>query len=131
VTFPPLDSCCLWRSRTSRRKAYDAHPYLRHMLVIHATVPVDPESREEAVEEACSVAEESRKEEGVIDYHVAVDAEDENLLRFFEQYEDEAAFGAHASSEHFGEFASKLPGFLNGEPVLTQFEVTDASEVEL
>lgn len=101
------------------------------MIVIHATVPVDPESREEAIEEALSVAEESRKEEGVIDYHAAVDADDENLLRFFEQYEDEAAFADHASSEHFMEFASKLPGMLDGDPELTQFEVTDASEIEL
>lgn len=101
------------------------------MLVVHATIPVDPESKEEAVEAARSVAEESRKEAGVISYHVAVDAEDENLLRFFEQYEDEAAFADHASSDHFAEMAAKLPEFLDGDPQLTQFEVTDASEIEL
>jgi len=101
------------------------------MLVVHATVPVKGESRKEAVEAAISVAEESRDEEGVVDYRVAVDAEDENLLRFFEHYEDEAAFGAHASSDHFGEFASKLPEFLDGEPKLTRFEVSGSSEVEL
>ena len=101
------------------------------MIVVHATVPVDPESREEAIEAALSVAEDSRNEDGVVDYHVAVDAADENLLRFFEQYEDEAAFGAHASSDHFAEFAAALPEFLDGEPSLTRFEVTEASEVEL
>ena len=101
------------------------------MIVVHATVPVESESREEAVEAAVSVAEESRKEDGVVGYNVAVDAEDENLLRFFEQYEDEAAFGEHASSEHFAEFVSKLPGFLDGEPTLTRFEVSEASEISM
>jgi quinol monooxygenase YgiN len=101
------------------------------MLVVHATVPVKEESREEALEAATTVAEESRKEEGVVDYRAAVDVDDKNLLRFFEQYEDEAAFGAHASSDHFAEFASKLPNFLDGEPKLTRFEVSGSSEVEL
>lgn len=98
---------------------------------MHATVPVNEESREEALEAATTVAEESRNEEGVIDYRAAVDVDDKNLLRFFEQYEDEAAFGAHASSDHFAEFASKLPNFLDGEPKLTRFEVSGSSEVEL
>lgn len=98
---------------------------------MHATVPVNEESREEALEAATTVAEESRNEEGVIDYRAAVDVDDKNLLRFFEHYEDEAAFGAHASSDHFAEFASKLPNFLDGEPKLTRFEVSGSSEVEL
>ncbi|MDZ7688879.1 MAG: putative quinol monooxygenase [Halobacteriales archaeon] len=101
------------------------------MIVVHATVPVDPEKHDEAIESAKSVAEKSRDEDGIVEYRVAVDADDENLLRFFEQYEDEAAFGAHASSDHFAEFVATLPEFLNGEANLKRFEVSEATEMNL
>ncbi|PSP72938.1 antibiotic biosynthesis monooxygenase [Halobacteriales archaeon QS_3_64_16] len=101
------------------------------MLVVHATFPVDPDSRERALDLVRDLAEQSRAEEGIIDYQVATDAEDETVFRFFEQYEDEAAFGAHAESDHFGEFEAALPELLAGEPQVTRFDVSDASEVDL
>ena len=101
------------------------------MLVIHATFPVDPDSRDEALEHARTLAERSRDEDGVIDYRVTTDAEDPNVLRFFERYEDEAAFGAHAETEHFQEFEAALPDLLAGDPEVTRFDVDSASPVEL
>jgi quinol monooxygenase YgiN len=101
------------------------------MIVVHATVPIDADEREEALDAARSLAEESRDEDGVVSYEVAVDADEKNLLRFFERYEDEAAFEAHASSEQFADFVSRLPEFLDGEPKLTRFEVSSATELEL
>lgn len=101
------------------------------MLVIHATFPVDPDSREEALDLARDLAAASREEDGVIDYRVATDAEDPNLLRFFERYDDEAAFGAHAETDHFQEFEAALPDLLAGEPEVTRFDVESASPVEL
>ncbi|WP_394328399.1 putative quinol monooxygenase [Natrinema salaciae] len=73
----------------------------------------------------------SRKEDGIVEYRVATDVDDENLFRFFEQYEDEAAFGAHAESDHFERFAAELPELLAGEPEVTRFEVESATDVEL
>ncbi|MEF8840956.1 MAG: putative quinol monooxygenase [Haloarculaceae archaeon] len=101
------------------------------MLVVHATFPIDPDRREEALEAATTLAEHSRVEDGIIDYRVAIDADDPNLLRFFEQYEDEAAFGAHSETEHFGEFAAVLPELLAGEPDVVRFDVSEATELEL
>jgi quinol monooxygenase YgiN len=100
------------------------------MLVVRATFPVDPDSREEALDLVRNLAAQSRAEEGVVDYRVATDAEDETVFRFFEQYEDEAAFGAHAESDHFEAFEEALPDLLAGEPQVTRFDVSDASEVE-
>jgi quinol monooxygenase YgiN len=101
------------------------------MLVIHATFPIDPDSQDRALELATDLAEDARAEPGCLAYHVAVDAEDETRLRFFEQYEDEAAFGAHAQTDHFQSFAAALPDFLAGEPEITRFDVESASDVEL
>ena len=114
-----------------RRKAYETYTYLGNMIVVHATLPVKSEKREEAIEAAKSVAEKSRDEDGIVEYRVAVDADDRNLLRFFEQYEDEAAFGAHASSEHFAEFVGTLPEFLDGEASLKRFEVSSVTEMDM
>ena len=101
------------------------------MIVIHATFPVDPDERERAVEHMQKLAEHSREEDGILEYEVAADIDDENLFRFTEQYEDEAAFGAHSQTDHFGEFAELLPEFLAGEPEVMRYDVESASEIEL
>jgi len=77
------------------------------------------------------LAEKSREEEGVIDYRVTTDVEDSNVVRIFEQYEDETAFGEHAETDHFGEFEAALPDLLAGEPTVTRFDVDSATDVEL
>lgn len=101
------------------------------MLVIHATFPIDPDSRDEALELAQTLAEHSREEDGVVDYRVTTDIEDPNVLRFFEQYEDEASFGAHSETDHFQEFKAALPDLLAGDPEVTRFDVDSTSQVEL
>ena len=101
------------------------------MIVLYASFPLDPEHREEALDHVETLVEQSNREEGVIDYRAAVDVEDENTLRFFEQYEDEAAVEAHTESEHFRAFESRLPDLLAGEPEVLQFEVEDATELDV
>lgn len=101
------------------------------MIVVHAEFPIDPDRRDEAIDLMGEVAEHSRAEDGVIEYEIATDIDDPNLFRFTEQYEDEAAFGAHTESEHFAEIAAALPDLLAGEPSVTRFDVDSASEVEL
>lgn len=101
------------------------------MLVIHATFPIDPDHRDEALELVQELAEESRKEDSIIDYRVTTDVEEPNRFRFFERYEDEAAFSAHAETDHFEAFEEALPNLLSGEPEVTQFDVESAAPVEL
>ncbi|UVE52027.1 antibiotic biosynthesis monooxygenase (plasmid) [Haloferax larsenii] len=101
------------------------------MLVVHATFPIDPDRRTEALELVGELAEHSRDEDGIIDYRVATDVDDSNVFRFIEQYENEAAFAAHAETDHFETFESALPEVLAGEPDVTQFEVESATALEL
>jgi len=101
------------------------------MIVMRATVPMDPDRMDEAVDLASDLAEASRDEDGVIDYQVAEDVESRGTLRFFECYEDEAAFAAHSESDHFAEFSAALPDLLAGEPELIRYDVSDSGPVDL
>lgn len=101
------------------------------MIVIHATFPVDPERRDEAIEAARTLVEHTREEPGAIAYHAATDVSAENTIRFIERYEDAEAFESHARSDHFRAFEERLPDLLAGEPEVYRFEVADATELEL
>ncbi|MGB9966037.1 putative quinol monooxygenase [Halobacterium hubeiense] len=101
------------------------------MIVLHASFPIDPEHREDALDLAEHLVEQSNREDGVIDYRAAVDVQDDNTIRFFEQYEDEAALEAHEDSDHFQRLEAELPDVLAGEPDVRKFEVSDATELEL
>jgi len=101
------------------------------MIVLHATFPLDPASRDEALDLIENLVEQSQQEDGMIDYRAATDVSDPNVVRFFEQYEDEAAFEAHSQTDHFQEFEAKLPDLLAGEPEVRRFDVESATELEL
>lgn len=101
------------------------------MIVMRATVPIDPDRMDEAADLARDLAEASRAEEGVIDYQVAEDVESSGTLRFFEVYEDDAAFEAHSETDHFQTFMVEVADLLGGEPELVRYDVTDSRPVEL
>jgi quinol monooxygenase YgiN len=101
------------------------------MIVLHAVFPVDPAHRDEALAHIETLVEESNTEDGMIEYRAAVDVQDENTIRFFEQYEDAEAFEAHSETDHYQAFEEELPELLAGEPEVMRFEVSDATELEL
>jgi quinol monooxygenase YgiN len=47
----------------------------------------------------------SREEPGCLLYQAHRDPENDNVIFLYEQYEDEAAYQAHAESEHFKTYA--------------------------
>jgi len=100
-------------------------------IVLQASFPIDPAKRAEALDLATELVEQSNEEPGAIDYRAAVDVEDEHTLRFFEQYEDAEAIAAHQGTDHFQRFEERLPALLAGEPRVTQFEVSEATEQDL
>ncbi|WP_248896386.1 putative quinol monooxygenase [Haloplanus halobius] len=101
------------------------------MLVVHATFPIDPDKREEALDHIRTLAEQSRAEAGTIDYRVGEDVEDPNVFRFLERYEDEEAFAAHTETDHFASFEAALPDLLDGEPEVLRFDVSSSTELDL
>lgn len=101
------------------------------MIVLHASFPIAPERRDEALELVDDLVDQSQAEDGMIDYRATTDVQDPNVIRFFEQYEDADAFEAHTQTTHFQEFEEALPELLAGEPEVVQFEVDSATELEL
>ena len=101
------------------------------MIVLHAAFPIDPDKRAEALELADDLVEESNEEAGTLEYRATTDIGDENVLRFFERYEDAAAFESHTQTDHFQTFEERLPDLLAGDPEVVQFTVSDATELEL
>ncbi|MEF8887254.1 MAG: putative quinol monooxygenase [Haloarculaceae archaeon] len=102
------------------------------MLVIHASMPLASEKRDEALEQIADLAETVREEEdGVLDYRATTDVNDPNVVRFFERYEDEQALAAHSQTDHYQAFAEMLPEWLAGEPEVVRFDVDEMSELDL
>lgn len=101
------------------------------MIVLHASFPIDPNHRNNALDLIDNLVEQSRAEEGTIEYHAATDVTDPNVVRFFEQYETEAAFEAHTQTAHFQAFEEALPELVTDEPTVVRFDVEDMTELEL
>jgi quinol monooxygenase YgiN len=99
------------------------------MIVMHAEMPIDPESREAALEHVEALAQQSRAEDGVVDYRVTTDVEAPNTVRVIEQYEDADAVDAHMSSDHFQSFQAEIAAHLAGEPELYRYDVDSKSQV--
>lgn len=99
------------------------------MIVMHATLPVDPDQHEAAVELVRDLASTSREEDGVLEYRVTEDLEDEGTIRVFERYEDEDALSAHMGSDHFASFQAEAASVLAGAPSLRRFDVERTTEV--
>ena len=101
------------------------------MIVLHATFPIKPEKRSEALDLTGDLVEASNREPGMVDYQAGMDVQDENVIRFFEQYEDADAFESHTRTDHFQEFEAALEDLLAGEPAVVRFDVESAAELEL
>lgn len=102
------------------------------MIVVHAALEIDPGQRDEALDAVENLVEQTREEDGVIDYVAATEVANPDVIRFVEQYEDEAALEAHNESEHYREFEAQLPELLDSDENLldaidvTQFVVDEA-----
>ncbi|MFC5971124.1 putative quinol monooxygenase [Halomarina salina] len=99
------------------------------MILQYAVIPIDPDSRDEAIEALTELGEQSRAESGVVDYRVTSDVDDEHTVRIVEQYEDEEAVEAHMTSDHFGTFQERLPSFAGGDVELYKYEVSDSTQL--
>lgn len=85
------------------------------MLLVHTTIPVDPDRREEALDVIRDLTERSRNEPGTVTYRAMTDVVDPNLIRFFELYEDQDAAEAQSATDSYEQFEAMLPELVDGE----------------
>src|SRR5690242_4650624 len=72
-----------------------------HMLIVHATLVVQPDKRDEFVAAFAGLAETTNQEDGVLSYTLYESAATPSSFMVVEEYKDEDAFNAHMTSEHF------------------------------
>lgn len=101
------------------------------MLIVHATLPILADKREEFLGAVGGLVEASNAEDGVLSYALFESVATPNEFVMLEHYVDEAAFGAHMSSAHFGAAAQHLAGWLSGPPKIVKHEAGDGVDVPL
>lgn len=94
------------------------------MIIIHAFFKIDPDQREEFLEQARKVALPSQAEEGNISYQFYEDPDQANDFVFLEKWKDQAAIQTHEETSHFQTFKTELPRFLVEPLHVELFEAT-------
>lgn len=101
------------------------------MLVVHATLPILPEKRDEFLGAVGGLIEETNKEPGVRSYALYESIATPNTFLMFEEYDDEDAFNAHLGSPHFQAAGAGLAGWLSGPPKIVKHQAEEGSEVAI
>lgn len=101
------------------------------MLIVHATLPILAEKREEFLGAVGGLIEATNAEEGVLSYELFESVFTPNEFVMLEHYVDEAAFSAHMASPHFGAAGAALGGWLSGPPKIVKHEAAEGVEVSL
>ena len=89
--------------------------------VIVARVVVKEGQEAAFISVASTLVEATRKEPGCLFYTLYQSPLDTKSFIFYEEYKDQAAFDAHANSDHFKAFAGAIGDMLDGDLVIGEF----------
>jgi quinol monooxygenase YgiN len=101
------------------------------MLIVHATLPILPDKREEFLGAVGGLIEATNAEEGVLGYALYESVATPNEFMMVEHYTDEAAFTSHMTSPHFQAAGQHLGGWLSGAPQIVKHEAAEGEVVSL
>ena len=82
------------------------------MIIIHATMQVDPAKLEPFRQEIESLVAASRAEEGNVSYDLYQATDREHVYTMVEVWKGPEAVAAHNKSAHFGAFVAKAQAYL-------------------
>ena len=94
---------------------------VKEKTVIVARVAVKAGQEKAFIEIASKLVEATRKEEGNLFYTLYQSTENPSEFIVYEEYKDDAAFEAHASSAHFAAFGEATKTMMARELILGQF----------
>ena len=97
------------------------------ILVLAKAIPKDEDACEKIVEFAQDLIENTKKEEGNIDYNLYSNTADGTLL-FVEQWESVEILGSHLQTDHFLRFGDNIKDLVAAELII---DVFDADAVDL
>ena len=98
------------------------------MIIVHGTIPVRPECREEALSLARRMTEATQAEPGCISYDFYVGLSDPNTLMLFQEWENMDALMGHFQTDHMEEFLRELPKVVSGEITTRRYAVQSVDE---
>ncbi len=101
------------------------------MIIVHGTIPIRPECREQALTLARRMADATRAEVGCISYDFYVGLSDPNTLMLFQEWESMDALMGHFQTEHMDEFLKELPDIVSGEITTKRYAVQSVDEEEV
>lgn len=98
------------------------------MIIVHGTIPIRPERREQALALARRMTEATQAESGCISYDFYVGLSDPNTLMVFQEWESMEALMGHFQTDHMDEFLQALPEVVSGEIVTRRYAVQTIEE---
>lgn len=106
------------RARTRRRS----------VIIVHGTIPIRPDCRDQALKLARSMTEATRAEPGCLSYDFYVGLSDPNTLMLFQEWESMEALMRHFQTPHMEEFLQALPAVVAGEITTRRYAVQSVDE---
>ncbi|MBE6512285.1 MAG: antibiotic biosynthesis monooxygenase [Methanobrevibacter olleyae] len=97
------------------------------ILVLAKAIPKDEDACKKIVEFAQDLIENTKKEEGNIDYNLYSNTGDGTLL-FVEQWESVEILGSHLQTDHFIRFGDNIKDLVAADLII---DVFDANAVDL
>ena len=97
------------------------------IFVLAKAIPKDEDATNKIVEFAQDLIENSRKEDGNVDYNLYSHTGDSSLL-FVEQWESKEILNAHLQTEHFLKFGGNIEDLVAQDLIINVYE---ADSIEL
>lgn len=93
------------------------------MIIVQGLIPLQPESREEALRLARIVSDASLEESGCISYDFFIGLRDPNTLMLLQEWETLDALMSHFNTPHVEAFMKELPHIVSGEIITRRYAV--------
>jgi quinol monooxygenase YgiN len=100
------------------------------VILVHGTIPIRPDCREEALKLARGMTDATRAEPGCISYDFYVGLSDPNTLMLFQEWESMEALMRHFQTPHMEEFLRLLPTVVSGEIITRRYAVQSVDDDE-
>ena len=98
------------------------------MIIVHGSIPIQPDQREQALELARKMIEATQKERGCLSYDFFIGLRDPNTLVLFQEWESMELLMAHYQTPHMKEFLKDLPNVVNGDITTRRYAVQNIDE---
>jgi quinol monooxygenase YgiN len=98
------------------------------VIIVHGTIPIRPDCREQALELARVMAQATQAEPGCVSYDFYLGLSDANTLMLFQEWESMEALMKHFQTPHMEAFLQALPSVVAGEIITRRYLVQRVSD---